>query len=239
MNEIHELSWRKVDLFSKFRLLRQGMERIMRDERASVSRETLAAAYSGLSSSCYGILGTARAQLQLLRKKPLTLEAVAVAPAWLSFGVLNGVLMIWSSRRAVALVGLEGMTPDQLDIRQSILRVLRRNAEAEACILEALKRPSIKLHTRALLTLGRAWVAFRQHRHQEANQWMHEAAAMAAEVSSEEGLQAARVFRGAANLNDVLDAEKAEQGHAWRTAAECLIALHGADDQRLKAQAKT
>ena len=50
--------------------------------------------------------------------------------------------------------GMQYLTADQLDVRQSILRKTGRKQEAIECIEAALSRPSLKPHTHALLLIG-------------------------------------------------------------------------------------
>lgn len=130
------------------------------------------AALSALSSTYYTASGNAAARAahaRGLRKPALYLRA-----AWYLWRAVR------LSDRLERMLGLEGMHPDQLDVRQSILRKARRHRAALRCIQEALWRENVRPHTRALLQVGRGEILERLGRRPDAAEAYQRAGKLAA-----------------------------------------------------------
>jgi tetratricopeptide (TPR) repeat protein len=129
----------------------------------------------------------------------------------------------------------DGMTADELDVRQSILREVGRFAEAGAVIKEALGKLDEEAsapHTKALLYIGKM-EALKETGAPEEAVWeaVREVEQLAKKVAKENPLQAIRVYRGLAR--HYKERGEAEFNQAVSQARE-LIRQTGAGDQELK-----
>ena len=119
-----------------------------------------ASALSALSSTYYTAAGNAVAHAQQARgwRKHL----------WRARAVVCLAIAVLLSNKLERRAGLSGMTPDQLDVRASILRKARRYQVALGCIEEALRRDGLSPDTTALLEAGRGEVLYALSRSTEA-----------------------------------------------------------------------
>ena len=106
-----------------------------------------ASALSALSSTYYTAAGNAAARVGQ--------TSGAAKYLWLCRVVWCLVRAVVLSNRLERRAGLSGMTPDQLDVRASILRKARRYQAALRCIEEALRRGGRSPDTTALLEASR------------------------------------------------------------------------------------
>lgn len=242
------LSWDKTDFFSKLKLLRLKKEEVRKVRLAVVVPQERAAAYSGLSSTAYSIAGTAAAHLRHLFRFPKLLLLPVTLPlycmTWLPLGAYcAGNMRRWSDE-VVRLIGYEGMSAAQCDIRQSILRKqgARRDdalrEEARRCIAGALKKPDAIGHTRGLLLVGLAEVSMPPFA--AGRPIVDEAVSIARKVSESEPRQAARILRSCADMVDWIEGHgklgASYEGRQYREEAKHLVGLAGAQDQVLKSQ---
>lgn len=129
--------------------------------------EKEAAAYSSISSTYYSAAGNAYARFQR--------ASLWTKPLWAIRAVRYLRKALEASDKVQALLGLLGMTPDQLDIRSTILRSVGRWDEALRCLEEALARPNLRPESRVLLLMGKAECLDREKKHPEAEDILHEA----------------------------------------------------------------
>lgn len=139
--------------------------------------------------------------------------------------------MLVLSNRVVTLIGYDGMSADQCDIRQSILRRLGRYEEAEQCIVIALAKNPEKVHTRGLLHVGLAELYKRDGNLFGMMAEMQLARSAAEEAERQDPRQATRIYRHCAELVRHSDLALAEE---LGRKARVLAAETGAADQRLK-----
>jgi len=112
--------------------------------------------------------------------------------------VVNALFAYCCARGALVLVGIEGLTANQLDVIQSCLRRLNPRSElALECILRALKYRQPVPHTEALLRVGQAQVYLargdKRHAGECAERARHIVVAHGIDVSDPR--QASRIFR--------------------------------------------
>lgn len=136
--------------------------------------------------------------------------------------------MLPLSNRIVELIGYDGMSADQCDVRQSVLRRRGQYEEAEQCIRAAFAKNPEKAHTRGLLRIGLAEI-YRHEGDQQGVKMQVEAALVEAEIGEKQDpRQAARIYKYCADLSD------GSQGSQFRRKAEELARSVGAQDQLLK-----
>lgn len=141
-------------------------------------------------------------------------------------------------------VGLEGMTPDQLDVRQSVMRKARRYTDALSCIEEALGRPGeLEPHTQALLHVGRAQIMLagpkRFVNEAKGKESMVAARKLVERFAEGDPAQASRVLRGYAELLVIIHERfgtplDSALLRSTRRRAQGLAERAGATDQLLK-----
>jgi len=102
---------------------------------------------SARSSTYYAAAGNAKARAS---------QSFLAKPWWLLLAFLCFMRSMRLSNRLVKLVGIQGMNPDQLDVRSHILRRAGQHKEALECVNEALPRTSVTTNSRALLLMGKA-----------------------------------------------------------------------------------
>src|SRR3989344_5857620 len=152
MNSIYDLSWSETSFLAKLRLFfnsNQHEKKRIRSHDSCVRAE----GYSALSSTYYSIVGTAFSQLKA-SLQPKWLAPVRLAAwcfTWLPLATWCHWRMLHLSNHVVELISYEGMSADQCDVRQSILRRRGEYDEAKMCIFSALWRDVEKAHTRGLL----------------------------------------------------------------------------------------
>ncbi len=238
MDSISDLSWKKVSFGDKLRLFyrsrkEKGVEIKLGDQWEQAS------ACSALSSTYYSVASTAHAQIKARwKRKAFVLFRLPEIIAWALLGGYCYWRMLPLSNRVVKLIGYGGMSADQCDVRQSILRCRGKDSEAVECILNALtrKKPE-KAHTRGLLRVGLANVYIRESRQvyrRNAKENIELALAEVAEAEQEFPEQAVRILRHCADLLCRIDPGNQTRAEALREKAEELARGIGAKDQTLK-----
>lgn len=204
-------------------------------------RQARAHGYSALSSTYYSIVGTALAQLRAILRSERFALFIPIRTAgwlltWFPLAVWCSWRMLTFSSRVVTLIGYDGMSANQCDIRQSILRRRERYDEAKRCIFAGLAKNPEKA-TRGLLHVGLADILWREGKQRDAKSKITSACFAAMEAEEQDPLQAARIYRHCADvigrssyLNDVYE-------ERWfRGRARWIINAFGAKDQLLKLQ---
>lgn len=238
MTSTYDLSWSKISFLAKLQLFLKSQHNEKQTMRSG-DRAAQAEACSSLSSAYYTIVGTGFSQLKATLR-PIWL--IWLAPlrillwclTWLPLAAWCYWRMLPCSNRIVELVGYEGMSADQCDVRQSVLRRRGQYEEAEKCIRAALSKNPEKAHTRGLLRIGLAEIFrhVRDWRNFEIE--VHAALTEAVIAEKQDPRQAVRIYKNCANLIDFLERGDPTQGEQLRRKAEELARSVGATDQLLK-----
>ncbi len=235
MTSIYDLSWGETSFLAKLQLFFKSRKQ-EKEKMQSNDRRVRTGGYSALSSTYYSIVGTAFSQLKAaLRPKLLVpVKVAAWCLTWLPLAAYCYWRMLPLSNRIVELIGYDGMSADQCDVRQSVLRRRGRYEEAKKCIRAALAKNPEKAHTRGLLRVGLAEI----YRHE--GDWRNaetEVKAALTEAEKAEKLdprQAARIYRHCADITDFIEQGDPIQGSQLRHKAQVLAQATGAQDQLLK-----
>ncbi len=238
MTSIYDLSWSKTSFLAKLKLFLKSRKREGEKIRSNDPR-VQAQGCSALSSTYYSIVGTASSQLKATLR-PAWL--VWLAPVriliwcltWLPLTVWCYWRMLPLSDRIVRLVGYDGMSADQCDVRQSVLRRRGRHDEAERCIRVALNKNPEKAHTRGLLHVGLAGIYQSKGDWREAEVEVKAALVEAQEAEKQDLRQAARIYRNCADITDFFEAGDPIPGSQLRSKAKELAQKADAQDQLLK-----
>ncbi len=235
MTTIYDLSWSETSFFAKVQLFFKSRKREKERMRSS-HRRTQAHGYSALSSTYYGIFGTASARLKTTLR-PLWLTPVRIAVwcfTWLPLAAWCYWRMLPLSDRVVELIGYEGISADQCDVRQSILRRRGHYDEAKRCIHAALAKHPEKAHTRGLLRVGLADIYRHQGDRESARGEVHAALLNAAFAEKDDPRQAARIYKHCADISSFVEQGDPFPGNQLRAKAQTLAQATGAKDQLLK-----
>lgn len=235
MKSIYDLSWggtsflAKLELFFKSR--KQENKKI-----CSADAWAQAGGCSALSSTYYSIVGTAFSQLKVaLGSKLLApVKVVVWCFMWLPLAAYCYWRMLPLSNRVVELIGYDGMSADQCDVRQSVLRRRGQHDEAKKCIQAALVKNPEKAHTRGLLHVGLAEICWRDGDRQSARNEVRAAIAEATEAERQDPRQAARIYRHCADLFGLVGGNDCYPTVELRRKAHELAQMVGAHDQLLK-----
>jgi tetratricopeptide (TPR) repeat protein len=150
----------------------------------ALARENLVAALSERSSLYYSAVGHCWKQK---KRKPWLL---------LKMPSLHRSSVNDSDEMQAEAGGVEKLTANQLDVRQSILRRARRYDEALQCISEALNHERIAMHTEALLYIGFGEISRKLRRSNDEAAAYREAEGLLPKVVEQGQLaQAARIAR--------------------------------------------
>lgn len=141
--------------------------------------------------------------------------------------------MLPLSNRMVKLIDYDGMSADQCDVRQSVLRRRGQYKEAKRCIRAALAKNPEKAHTRGLLRIGLAEIYRHESNRQGVETEVKSALVEAETAEKQDPRQAGRIYKHCANLTDFLQ-RNGSQGSKLRHKAEELARSVGAQDQLLK-----
>lgn len=238
MISTYDLSWSKTSFAAKLQLFLKALQNEKKRMRSG-DRQAGVEACSSLSSTYYTIVGTGFSQLKAtLRPKWLIwlapLRILLWCLTWLPLAAWCYWRMLPLSNRTVELIGYDGMSADQCDIRQSILRRRGQYEEAKLCIRVALAKNPEEAHTRGLLRVGLAEI----YRHEGDRQKVEtevQNALTEAEIAEKQDLrQAARIYRHCANLIDFVEKGDPIPGSRLRRKAQGLAEEAGAQDQLLK-----
>jgi len=242
-NRIYHLSWGETSFLAKLKLF----VRSRKEEGKKIQShnpQTRAEGYSALSSTYYSIAQTGVAQFLAIFKPvefgmywPLIVSVrvvrfVAWCITWFPLSFWCHWRMLLLSNRVVALIGYDGMSADQCDIRQSILRRYDQYEEAEKCIRAALIKWPEKAHTRGLLHVGLADVFLYRGNQRGVKDEMITAAFLAKDAAEQDPRQAARIYRHCANFADWLG--ELSFGDKLRCLARELAQATNAKDQLFK-----
>lgn len=232
MTSTYDLSWSKTSFLAKLQLFLKSQQNEKQRMRFG-DRRAQAEACSSLSSTYYTIVGTAFFQLKAtLRPRWLIwlapLRILLWCLTWLPLAAWCYWRMLPLSNRMVELIGYDGMSADQCDVRQSVLRRRGQYEEAKRCIRAALAKNPEKAHTRGLLRIGLAEI-YRHEGDQQGVETEVKAALVEAEASErQDPRQAARIYKHCANLTG------GSQGSQFCRKTEELARSVGAQDQILK-----
>lgn len=228
---IYDLSWGETSFVSKLQLIREACRK-QKAQAQSAKKQDVAGGYSSLSSTYYSVLGTAWAQLKSAFKSGWKAPAVISLWffTWLPLALWCRWRMEYCSDQVVKLIGYEGMTADQCDIRQSILRRCGKFGEAYECVEAGLMKGNLAAHTESLLRIGLAHLHLQSKDLKAAGEETEKAFACAHEIIGDLQ-QSSRIYRHCAGLFRKLKDPRADYSAVW---AESLAKETGARDQLLK-----
>ena len=220
--DLYHLSWCEAGFASKLKLF--FSETWKQHKRTfTLHTQTRVSAYSSLSSTYYGIAGTGFAAYRSAKGNPADL--VFWGLMWLPLSAYCFVMMRLYSRFAVWAAGLNNLTPDQCDVRQSILRKWLAYHAAARVIREGLQKPCAP-HTWGLLNVAYAEVARKlRYPSHDPSLSINHALIAAKECEEKCPQQAVRIYRQCGVLKG--DRDLLEKAHF-------LALKHGLDDQLLK-----
>lgn len=234
---IYDLSWDSDSFLAKMRLFFQS-QKTERLKMSSSSIVVQAEGYSALSSTYYSIVGTTGAKLRTsIGSWFAPIKIPLWCFTWAPLAIWCAIRMLPLSNRVVALIGYNGMSADQCDIRQSILRFFGRFDEAEICIKKALKKDIKEIHTRGLLHAGLAQVYMRKGLDYIVEDHMLVATSSAQMIEINIPRQASRIYRQCAQIADYLKVKNPERqysGDFFLKKARMLAEQVGSKDQILK-----
>jgi len=235
MTSIYDLSWGETSFLAKLQLFFKSRKR-EKEKMRSIDARVQAGGYSALSSTYYSIVGTAFSQLKAtLRPKWLApVKVVAWCLTWLPLAAFCYWRMLPLSNRIVELIGYDGMSADQCDVRQSVLRRRGHYDEGKKCIRAALAKNPEKAHTRGLLRVGLAEIYRHEGDRQSARTEVHAALAEAVEAEKQDPRQAARIYKHCADLFGQVGGNDRHPTADLRRKAQELAQATGARDQLLK-----
>lgn len=231
MASIYDLSWKRISWIDKLNLIRKSQQDHAKKFNSG-DDIIKAEGCSALSSTYYSVLGTAFAHLKLAFKFSWKFPAKFLfwIFAWLPLAMWCRWRMTYWSNQVVKLIGYEGMTADQCDVRQSILRRCGRWSEAEDCIQIGLKASNLQAHTESLLRIGLAHVYFQGKNYDAAKKETERAFTCGHEVVGDLN-QSSRIYRHCANL---FKRFKDPSANYSAEVAEALAKETGARDQYQK-----
>lgn len=238
MTSIYNLSWGKTSFLAKLQFFFKSQKQEKQKMRSD-DRWVQAQGYSALSSTYYSIVGTALSQFKAtLRPKWLVwlapIRMVMWSLTWLPLTAWCYWRMLSLSNRIVELIGYDGMSADQCDVRQSILRRRGQYDEAKKCICVALAKNPEKFHTRGLLHVGLADIYRREGDWRNAETEVRAALTNAEEAEKKDPRQAARIYRHCADITDFVEQGDPIPGSRLRHKAKALAQATDAQDQLLK-----
>lgn len=235
MASIYNLSWGKTSFLAKLQLFFKSRKQ-EKEKIQSFNRQVQAEGCSALSSTYYSIAGTAFSHLNGIcgdvfgwRAWSVPFRLTIWLCAWLPLALWCYWRMLSLSNRVVKLIGYDGMSADECDVRQSILRRRGRYGEAKKCIYAALAKNPEKAHTRGLLHAALAELLRNNGEYEKGE--LLKAFKEAENAEKEDPRQAARVYRACAKLVEHDDLF----GAAYLCyKAKKLAEATGASDQLLK-----
>ena len=235
MTSIYDLSWGETSFLAKLQLFFKSRKQ-EKEKMQSNDRQVRAGGYSALSSTYYSIVGTAFSQLKaVLRPKLLApVKVAAWCLTWLPLAAYCYWRMLPLSNRIVELIGYDGMSADQCDVRQSVLRRRGQYDEAKKCIRAALAKNPEKAHTRGLLRVGLAEIYRHEGNRQSARTEVYAALAEAVEAEKQAPRKAARIYKPCADLFGQVGGNDLHPTDDLRRKAQELAQATGARDQLLK-----
>lgn len=235
MTSIYDLSWGETSFLAKLQLFFKSRKQ-EKEKMRSTDAQVQAGGYSALSSTYYSIVGTAFSQLKAaLRPKLLApVKVAAWCLTWLPLAAYCYWRMLSLSSRIVELIGYDGMSADQCDVRQSVLRRRGQYEEAKRCIQAALAKNPEKAHTRGLLRVGLAEIYRYEGDWRNAETEVCVALAEAAEAEKQDPRQAARIYKHCADITDFVEQGDPIPGSQLRRKAQELAQATGVRDQLLK-----
>jgi len=244
MTSIYDLSWKETSFLAKLQLFFKAREEF-KTRKLTMSKYQAAESYSALSSTYYSIVGTAVSQH---KKAPRSSWISLLRLGWWSITWFPLAMfcywrMLPLSNRVVQLVGYDEMTVGQCDIRQSILRKRSQLEEARECIRNAWGKNFRSAHIESLLYAGLADIEAREEKFLMAEVALSHAIYWGKKAEEEEPAQAARIYRGCANVMRYMVkkgwilAQNLTSIEELGERARALNLKSGAKDQLLKSQA--
>jgi hypothetical protein len=170
---------------------------------------------SALSSICYTVAGKEKAEGNTAAYKEHLQKAVALSDAYAAEH--------------------SALTPDELDVRQTILREAKRDEEALRVIDEGLKKVGLSAATKSLLLVGQTEALLKvegEKAEKRVKKIMEEVKALVARVEEEAPLQAIRIYRALARYAKHIG-NRTELAQLAQK-AQVLIDERGAKDQERK-----
>lgn len=234
MASIYQLSWARTSFVAKLILFFRA-NFTQRKKIKSDDFFTKAAGYSALSSTYYSIAGTASAQWKAIQKPGWGfIWAPFFLVTWMPLGGWCWWRMLYLSDRVEGLIGYDGMTATQCDIRQSILRARGRFYEARVCIEFGLRKEFYDMHTAGLLHCGMAHILMRDGDRAGATARVKAALDSASRAEQTDPRQAGRIYKHCAPIADRVAMPSPFTGAELRQKAEALAIMTDAADQILK-----
>jgi len=238
MPTIYDLTWRETSFLSKLRLFFAAISKHRKDRKSS-ELTLRAASFSAVSSTYYSIAATARAHLDEAKACENISGLFWLALWGLTWAPLGGwchLRMRSFSDMTYHMLGYTGMTADQLDIRQSILVALGGYKDALECIEKAMLKNGVKAHTRGLLFVGKAHIAYNLYDFALAREAVASAARLAhIAMTAGQINQAARIYRKCADILDAVSgSDEDPRVIEWRNLAQILARQSGSSDQIMK-----
>ncbi len=235
---LFHLSWNDASFLGKLVLFVKSQ---LNSNFKSSNTAKRAEGYSALSSNYYSIAATTVARLRTLltwrwsKLLLLPFALLAYLVTWLPLGAWCYWRMLAASHKVVELIGYEGMSADQCDIRQSILRRRGYYSEASHCITIGLRKGDVSNTTRCLLFIGLADVCLHLDGATRVPTILKEILALAPSVSDPH--QLVRIYRNSADLMDRIGKGTTISGvssQELREKAHAIAIAHDMADQLLK-----
>ena len=227
MTSVYELSWEKISFLDKLHLFFKSREDVRQKSKSKEISE-IADGFSSLSSAYYTIAGTGFSHLMNIRNNPIKLLLWCLT--WLPLTTFCYMMMLPVSDKVEDLLGLESMSADQCDIRQSILRKRHRLLEAKECVFAALSKLDISHHTLGLIYAGLADIKQKMGKN---STFVIKLACNAADKAvTKEPLQADRIYKQCAAIAKNIG--MTDLSNELHRKARDLAQKHNAKDQLLK-----
>lgn len=240
MNQkIHDLSWKETSFWSKLKLL--GLSWYKNFPKFShESPYKKGEAIIAHASTCYSIVGTAKAYADSIRKMSPVKMLTSIFPLAFLWTPLAGFCYwasLWLAQKAYRETCTKRLSADQCDVLQSIFRLHGKYKEAEECIETGLKKPGIDFHTEALLHIGKAY-CYRYNSGNpslvEVETELHLAYRQARLAEETHPAQVSRVYRHIAILLEYCGSEELRPPDKFLKRAKELAEESGAKDVQLK-----
>lgn len=235
MSSICALSWSETSFLAKLQLFYKSRKQEKEKMRSS-DTGVQAGGYSALSSTYYSITSSAFSHLKAAFHPKLSapVKVVGWFFTWAPLTVWCYWRMLPLSNRVVELIGYDGMSADQCDVCQSILRCWGRRDKATKCIWAALAKNPEKAHTRGLLHVGLAEIYRHEGYWRSTRAEIQAALFEAAEAEKQDPRQAVRIYKRCANIVGYLEQDGSISASRLRNKAQELAQATGSRDQLLK-----
>ncbi len=221
---VHDKSW-AGDLWGPTGAIAYAEARFEQQMNSAQTDRERAGAHTSLSSTYYTARGNADAHLRKSEGDE--------RERWSERSQTYLKKALHHSNEVERLVGVEGMTPDQLDVRATILHSAGRTGEALGLVDEALARSEVTPESHALLLTRKARIHDERGRHSEAAALLIQAREEAKKVRGQTQVRIEKAW--GRHLEAVGDKEGA--GEAYDVALAQAEHMGGMDDQVAKISA--